>query len=720
SRVRLAWLRRTDCSVSRSLGYLSNGQLQGKLLSAYEIKPGFPGTPPSGGQSDCCLPSNPAQAKEYDLGPWIAGFKITNLTTSGMAVSETHIISPTLVNEFLGGYARTDPYTIQSDYGRDPATLLGMQNINVNQFATGLPNITVQDFTGLDGGPAFLPVKPINTLEQIGDTISWVKGHHALKFGFRGINDDDDPFAGNDTRGAPNFEDNFTNNALNPSALAGSGMATLLLGYSTSGVRWYLSSPYYLRSRQESAYAEDDWKVSSRLALNLGVRWDRFGSPTEKYNHIANFDPAKDALIYAGVGGTPADVDVQTQDHNFAPRVGFAFEPTANGKTVVRGGFGIYYFPLPITGSGEPGQFPPFTVAQNYSPPAYPTAAQFATIPQINDLFGPPVTSQPLTTAALDALNPAVFGYALANQTPYMEGWNLDVERQISPTLLFQIAYAGSRGIHLETEYNINEVEPGPGTLASRRLIQALSNVSTIDYFSWGSSSNYNALELKLQKNVSHGLEFLADYTWSKSLDYDEPIMGQAQTYTDQDAAYGPSSWDLQNRFVGSWVYMLPFGQGGRFANNGLLSRLVAGWEFDGISTINTGPPFSLTLNSGVNNGAPSWPNRICDGALSNPTASRWFNTACFVAPPEYTFGNSARDLLFGPGTIDFDLAIVKNTRLTERMNLQFRAEAFNAFNTPNFSVEDLNTAIGSPTAGVITGTNLDNREFEFAFKLLF
>ncbi len=678
------------------------------------------------GQSDCCLPSNAAQAKQYDLGPYVAGLQNTVLTAQGLSVDETHIISPSLVNEFIGGYARTDPYTVQSDYGLDPATALSIQNINVNRFATGLPNIEVQDFTGLNGGPAFLPVRPINTIEQLGDSVSWVKGRHQLKFGFRGIDQQDMPFAGNETRGEPYFYDNFTNNPANPSATAGSGIATLLLGYSTSGSRGYLSSPYYETIRQESAYAQDDWKVNSRLTLNLGLRYDIFGSPTSKYNHMVNFDPAADTLIYSGVNGVPSDVDVRTPYHNVQPRIGFAFDPTGSGKTVVRGGFGITYFPLPISGSQELGNNVPYTVAQSYSPPTYPLGTQMASIPTIADPFGPPFSPQPFTTAQLNAANPAINAESFANQTPYMESYNLDVQHQLTPTLLFQIAYAGSRGIHLTEAYNINEVEPGPGSLASRRLIQPLSNVATIDYYFPGNMSNYNSLQVKLQKNVSHGLQFLLSYTYSKSLDYAGSQangggkVGNPQTYTDRAAGYGPSGFDIGSRLVGSWVYLLPFGQGHRFASNGALSRIVGGWEFDGIGTIETGLPFSLSLNSGVTNGAASWPNRSCAGTLPNPGPSLWFNPACFPAPPLYTYGNVSRGVLFGPGETEFDLAFVKNTKLTERLNMQFRAEAFNAFNTPNFSVNNLNTAIGSPTAGVITGTNIDNREFEFALKVIF
>ncbi|MGH9470638.1 MAG: carboxypeptidase regulatory-like domain-containing protein [Terriglobia bacterium] len=677
------------------------------------------------GQSACCLPSNPAQAKQFDLGPYVAGVQDTTLAAQGLAFNETHIFASNIVNEFRAGYARTNPFSTQSDFGLDSATALGIQNINVTRFATGIPNITIQDFTGFSGGPAFLPANPKETDEQLEDAVSWIKGRHQLKFGFRGVHKDFQPFTNTNTRGSLNFNDNFTNDPVTNTG--GSGVATLLLGFSTSGSRGFLTTPYYLTVNELAAYLEDDWKVNSRLTLNLGVRWDLFTPPAELQNRYTNYDPATYQLIYAGIGGSTAAGDVQTRYADFQPRIGFAYELTGNGKTVLRGGFGTSYFPLNPSGSSFLGQNVPWTVSQNYSPPVYPLASQMSSVPMIADPFGPAVAVQPFTTSGLNAANPLVASWAFANQTPYMESYNLDVQHQLTPTMLVEAAYAGSRGIHLQEGYNINQVQPGPGSLASRRLIQPLSSVATINYYFPGNMSNYNSLQLKLQKNISHGLQFLASYTWSKSLDYAGSTasgggaVGNPQTYTDRKAGYGPSGFDITNRFVGSWVYLLPFGQGQRFAaSNAFLSRVAGGWEFDGISTLESGFPFTVTLNQGVNNGAPSWPNRVCSGVLSSPDPSRWYNSDCFVAPAPNTYGNVARGVLRGPGLVDFDVSLVKNTKIRERLNLQFRADAFNVLNTPSFSVSGINTSIGSPTAGRITSTNIDNREFQLALKLTF
>jgi hypothetical protein len=679
------------------------------------------------GQSACCLPSNPAQISQYNLGPWVAGVQVTQQETQGLAADETHIFRPNLVNDFRAGYTRFNVFSHQSDYGDAVASALGIQNVNVNQFTSGIPNISPQDITGLSGGPTFLPDILVETFEQVEDNVSWVKGRHQMKFGFRGRNLDYMSIYGVNTRSALTFNDNFTNNAgAGGSTTGGAGIATGLLGYLTTGTRGFLFAPYYYETKEVASFFEDDWKVNRKLTVNLGIRYDLFPSPVEKFNRIANFDPTADTLIYAGVSGTPRDVNVQTHYHNFSPRIGFAYDLTGSGKTVIRAGYGIAYFPLNPSDSAFTGDNVPFTVSQNFTEATYPLGTAMSSVPTINNPFGPPVSVQPMTTAALNAANPLIYSWAFGNQTPYMQTYNFDVQRQLTGTMLFEVSYAGSRGLHLQMGSNINEVEPGTGSNASRRLIQPLNNVATINYYFPGNMSNFNSLQAKLQKYLSNGLQFLVSYTYSKSLDYAGSTasgggaVGGPQTYTNIHAGYGPSGFDITNRFVASWVYLLPFGKERVVASNPFLKRLVDGWEFDGISSLQSGFPFSITLNQGVNNGAPSWPNAICNGRLSNHGPNMWFNTACFPAPAANTYGDVSRGFLWGPGLVDFDLSLVKNTHINERVNLQFRADAFNAFNTPSFSVSGIGTAIGSGTAGTITSTNVDNREFQLALKLVF
>jgi len=674
------------------------------------------------GQAQCCLPTPASATQKFDLGPFVAGIQNTRLTAQGLAINEAHVITANLVNEFIGGYSRTIPFTVQSDFGHNSATSLGIQGINVSAFTTGLPNLNIQDFTGLSGGPAFLPANPRQTNIQLSDSASWTLGRHRTKFGFRWVRQRMSPFTNTNTRSSLNFNDNFTNNPATNTG--GNGLATLLLGFSTGGTRGFLLQPYYLRNSEYAAFFQDDWKFRNRLTLNLGLRYDVFTSDTEIQNRIANFDFQNLRLIYAGVGGASRTANKSTQYGNVGPRLGFAYDLTGNGHTVIRGGFGVSYFPEQQSASNLLGQNVPFTISQNFSPPTNPLGTQMSSIPAINNPFPPITPVMPLTTAALNAANPSVIGHAFNNLTPYMESWNFDVERQLGANTVGEIAYAGSRGIHLMFCYNANEIQPGAGSQASRRLFQPLSNVNTILECDPRNMSNFHSLQAKLTRRISRGLQFLGSYTFGKSLDYGGSAasgggaVGNPQTVTNLRAGYGPSGFDVKHRFVGSWVYELPFGSGKRWLNGESVSRLIGGWQVAGITTLSTGRPYSVTLNQGVNNGAPSWPNRICDGNLSNPDPALWFNTQCFVAPAANTYGNVARGVLYGPGTVDWDLSLVKNTTIRERLRAQIRLDAFNAFNTPNFGFP--NAAIGSPTAGRITSTINDNRDLQLALRLEF
>jgi hypothetical protein len=236
--------------------------------------------------------------------------------------------------------------------------------------------------------------------------------------------------------------------------------------------------------------------------------------------------------------------------------------------------------------------------------------------------------------------------------------------------------------------------------------------------------SNYHGLQAKYTKRYSHGMTALLSYTYSRSLDYGGSAasgggsVGNPQTVTNLKAGYGPSGFDQMHRFVGSVTYELPFGAGKHWLNSGIAARIFGGFEVDSIVTLATGLPFTVTLSTGVNSGAPSWPNRISSGVLSNPDPSRWFDTSAFIAPAANTYGNSARGVLYGPGTTNFDLSAQRKFRITERLGLRVRLDAFNAMNTPNFA--NPNAAIGSATAGVITGTLNDNRDLQASATVTF
>ena len=702
-----------------------------------------------GGQGTCCLPTPSSAASQFDLGPYVAGIQDTTLIAQGLALNETHVFSPTIVNEFRTGYSRTNPFTFQSDYGHQSSTSLGIEGLNVTKYATGLPNITVgsscgAEFTCLQGGTAFLPAHPVQTNIQIEDAVSWTKGLHQLKIGGRYIKQMMSPFTNTTTRGGLTFNDNFTNNPQNVTG-TGSGLAGILFGFPNSGSRNYLQQTYFVYDGEWAGYLQDNWKATPRLNINAGVRYEVYTPETERHNRLANFDWSTLSFIYAGLNGVSRQAGMQTRYVDVGPRLGFAYDVSGSGTTVIRGGFGISFFPLPYSASDELGQNPPFTVSQTFSPNTYLPGTAYATpctaanvgsncVVTINNPFpqgvttvGPSITTN---TTLLNANHPAIISHQTSNPTPYSQMWSLSVERRLTATGLLELAYAGSHSIHLTLAFNPNEVEPGtPGvdsapSQASRRLIQPLNNVSTWVQESEINSSNYNALQAKFTKRYSHGLTELISYTYSKSLDYGGSAAsgggssGNPQTITCLQCGYGASGFDQRHRFVSSTTYELPFGPGKPFLQHGPAAWIAGGFEVDGIVTLATGNPFTVTLNSGVNFGAPSWPNRIGSGGLPNPKPTAWFNVHDFVAPPYNTYGNSARSVLYGPGESNADLSLQRTFHIHESISLAIRGDAFNSLNHPNFL--NPNSAIGSATAGVITGTNLDNRDMQISAKLVF
>ena len=672
------------------------------------------------GQAACCLPTPDDAAAAFDLGPFVAGIQNTRLTTMGGAFSWTHLFGPNVVNELRLGFAKTNPETRQSDYGHQSSTSLGIQGINVSDYTTGLPNLNIQDVTGISGGPAFLPVNPKQIHYQVEDTLSWVKGKHSFKTGYRFLLRKPTPFTHTNTRSSISVNRNLTNNPQTNSQ--GSGISTLLLGYTTGGSRGFLLDFYEMTNSEHSAFIQDDWKASERLTINAGLRYEVYVPDTEAQDRLPNYDPVALELVYAGENAD-RHANKQTRWGNFAPRIGAAFDVTGDAKNVLRAGYGRSFFPVPYAAGNLLDQNVPDSISQNYSVETNPLDFSPSRVPRLSNPFPPIVPVKPQGTAALNAANPLVFGHAFSNETPHMDTWQVSYERQLTNTLMTEVAYAGSKGSNLIWVGNINEVQPGPGTQASRRLIQPLSNVVTINYFDTNNRSIYHGLQVKVNQRFSRGLQYLASYTFGKSLDYaGSPAsgggaVGGPQSVTLFEQSRGPSGFDVKHRFVLSWVWALPFGADHGLARSGLLKPILQDWQFGGIVTLSTGRPFTVFLNTGVNNGAPSWPDRIGDGRLDKPTVDLWFDPTAFAAPAPNNYGTSGRGVLYAPGTQTVDVTLSRTFPIN-RFRVQFRADAFNLFNTPQFGFPNQN--IGSPTVGRITTTLGDNRSMQFALKLDF
>ena len=672
------------------------------------------------GQAACCLPTPPEAASRFDLGPYVAGIQNTRLTTHGAAFNYARVISPTLVNELRTGYAKTVPFTFQSDFGTHAADSLGIRGINVTEFTTGLPNINVPDMTGISGGPAFLPVNPKQFHWQIEDSLVWLKGRHQLKTGYRLVDRYPSPFTNTDTRGTINFGRNYTNNPVTNAG--GSGLASLLTGYINSAARGFLLEPYTLRTQEHGLFVQDDFKASPRFTINAGLRYEIFCAETEEHNKIVNFDPVNLRLIYAGEDGASLSANKKTQ-RGLAPRLGLTYDLFGDSSTILRTGFGITYFPEQPSASNMIGQQVPYTISQNVNFATNPT--DFSAVRTIDDPFPPIVQVKPRTTAELQAANPRVLGHSFENETSYAEQWHFGIERRVLSAMAVELTYAGSAGKHLVFCYNPNEVQPGIGSQQSRRLIQPLNNLNNMLQCDPRNRSTYHSGQLKVTQRFSGGLQFLLSYTYGKSLDYGGSAasgggaVGNPQTVTNLDAGHGPSGFDVRHRAVMSGVWEMPWGPGRRWMNDsGLLGEIVGGWQLSGIGTLTTGRPFTVFMQNGVNNGAPSWPDRIGSGELDHPTVDLWYNPADFKAPPANTYGNTGRGILYAPGHVNMDTSLSKRVTLAGRSNFEFRWDAFNLFNHPGFGFPNQN--FDSPTAGRITSTIVDNRSMQFSFKVNF
>lgn len=672
------------------------------------------------GQANCCLPTPPEAAQRFKLGPFVAGIQNTRLRTHGGAFNWSRVWSPSLVGEFRTGWARTNPSTFHSDYGIPAADSLGIRNINLTDNSSGIPSVNIADFTGLSGGPNFLPARPRQINYQLDYNFYWTKARHNLKFGYHVVRRDVSPFTNADTRGALTFGRGFVSDPV--TRTGGTGWASMLLGMLQSGSRGFLLGVPGLRVWENAWFFQDDWKVSSRLTVNLGVRYEIYSPETEKYDRMTSFDVPKLMFAYANEGGYSRTLR-NTDLNNFGPRVGFAYDVMGDQKTIVRAGYSLSYFPEPVSASSMLTQGPPHLFSESYSFGDFLT--DYSNVPRIEQPFGPLIPLKPLSTAEINTRRPTVRGYSFENPTQYAQTWSLTIQRQFGPTWMAELGYVGSRGINLLYGFNHNEVRLGTGSVEDRRPFQALRNIPSITIFEPMSSSSYNGLTAKIDRRFSNGFQILGVYTWGKSLDYSGSVAsgggqtGGPQTVTCFKCWRGPSGFDVRHRAVINGLYDLPLGKGRQFnIDNRVADAIVGGWQLGGIITATTGRPFNVGLQNGVNNGAPSWPDRIGDGKLDNPDPYYWFDASDFKAPPPNTYGNVGRGVLYSPGVVNIDMSVVKTFRITEKIGFNFRFEAFNLFNSPYFGFPNAN--IGSPTVGRITSTVGDNRSLQLSGRINF
>jgi len=644
-----------------------------------------------------------------------------------IVLGETHLFGTNLVNEFRLGYVRSflgyqPPFANESISAN-----LGIPNANTSPLLGGgalIGNSGSQiSYTG-DYGDYFVPENSY----QLADNLSWVKGRHSFKFGgsliWRQV-DFFNPIAGK----------GFFQASSSAPWSTGWEQSDMLVGWMNDYQVGPASGMFHTRSWEDGFYAQDDYRVNSRLTLNLGLRYDLFTWPTEINNRMANFNVNTGAIELAGTNGL-SDSTLTTPKKNFAPRVGFAYDLFGNQKTVVRSGYGIFYF---IDREGidkQMSQNAPFGGSSYYAYSA--TAPTFLLTlgglaqplpdgaPNISTITAVGLPSKNLLNINLtNPANVSLTGWLPSDTTSNVQEWNFQVEQQLDSKTALTLAYVGTKGSHLSTFYDINRPAYNTG-------IKPYPLLGTIPVNDTRGSSSYNGMHAQVERRLSRGIQFTASYTWAHAIDnspagfdsdyrYGGNVVDPFQWWTKERAN---SNLDERNRFVFSALYELPFGHGRQFGSNwnGAVNTVLGGWEFNPIVTLASGFPFDVTCTYCY---SPSTRPDLVGPLQQLNDPNEWFNTNSFAKVPTSSNGtpiapgDSPRNPFTGPGIKTMDLSVGKVFSITERFRTELRGEFFNLFNTPQFSPPDGN--INDGNFGKITSLRFDSeREIQLSLRVSF
>lgn len=646
------------------------------------------------------------------------------LNARGLAIGHTHVFAPQLVNELKLGYTREHVYFANPLQGDNVADKIGIPYVNnpAIAYSSGLSNFSITGFTGL-GESGIQPFIVTDNNYEAANHLTWLKGKHTFKFGGNLIRRQYNFFQSSSQRGSFSFNGQFTSQI--GAGNTGSGFGDFLLGFPSSSALTVLLGEVGQRQIESGLYVQDSWKATTKLTLTYGLRYELYTPRVEVADRQANFDPTTPggAVVLASRNALCGRALRCTDYKDFAPRFGIAYQ--VNSKFVVRAAYGIFYDDYAVHGFGGTSGLmyqPPFTWSSSITTPITTPANR------LEDGI-PPVITIPVTNGKV--LPVAGVLYTSSYQNPYgknayVQQWNFTLERQLTKDLALTTSYVGNKGTRNMYRSDVNRAIPGPGDVQVRRPFPGWPAV--VAMFHDGQSS-YNALQIKAQQRLAHGFLFLAGYTFAKSMDDGKGEGSVVQDAYNRKGDRGRSDWDVTHRFVFSSTYELPFGPGKSVgANLGKIgSKLVGGWNINGILQLSTGLPFTPSLATPVaNTGTASRPNRIASGRLSDRTPNRWFDASAFTTPALYSFGNSGRNILNGPGTHQVDVNFAKTTYISGDGSryVQFRVETFNLFNSPQFN--NPTSSIGSSTVATISSAgdaanfSRTSRQIQLALKFYF
>ncbi|HLK62813.1 MAG TPA: TonB-dependent receptor [Bryobacteraceae bacterium] len=644
----------------------------------------------------------PNKANNQNAGGW---------TDTQAAISETHVFGPSLVNDFRFGWVQEDNYTTITG-GAAPE--LGLKGVTLDSF----PIVNVSQMIGLG---ASAPNHDRDRSWVFNDGLTLSKGRHTIKIGAdfrRQMYNNSTP---GKLPGTYTFTNAFTSSTPNDTK-SGYALADLLLGTPQTTSININDYTYRLNINSAGSFVQDDFKVTRRLTVNLGLRWEWDGPYSEANNQFASFNPLLVNHItgnlgdveFAGRNGAPTHFSPNIY-HDFLPRIGFAYNILPD--TVLRGGYGIYRLPaIGYASVGPTSQYArsaTFTSLDNGVTPAFTLASGVPYVP-----FNVDANGNPLIPASLTKPTNNVNQLEFRDRTPYNQTWQLGVQHQFKGNWLAEADYVGTRGVKLPVSIPENQLPASLwGVSSNPQALREFPQYLNVSHLANEGNSFYNALQTSLVRRWSSGVVSFA-YTFSKITDY---IDGSIQDIYNLRAEHGIASYDVPHRFVGNYVYRLPLGRGSKLlAGVPVVQDVVRGWEISGVTEFQVGLPLSVSQNNGTGGFTGTQrPNQIAAAALprGDRSLTEWFNVNAFTVAPAFTSGTEPRFSFYGPGINNWDTALMRNFPVRERLRIQLRGEFYNTFNHPNF--KNPNTTLGNAQYGKITSDN-GARVMELALRVFF
>jgi hypothetical protein len=666
----------------------------------------------------------PANLPHGDAGATF-GAGLGNIDAQSMTFNDTHTFGSGWLNEFRFGVNQIKFFMTPIDYGTNPAAAVGIPGINNNEVTSAMTQLTFQNIRNL-GANGNQPLITNQNDLQFFDNVTWLKGRHTLKAGGSVTLRSREILNADSITGIFAFNNNQTSNCAGLASgctintATGFDVASFLLGYASAKTRNLFDAQTYTEQRPEySLYLQDDFRVSNKLTINAGLRWDVYVPWIEKDNRQSNFDEATGRFIVASDNAVLNGIEVgrylQTYSkRDLAPRLGMAYDVRGNGRTIIRGGIGVYWNFSPGGTSSSKAQNPPFLQST-----ALTTTVGQTTL-RVQDGLPAPPGVDPNRPAA--GTTRSIFDVNFRDA--YAQNWNVNIQQAFGANYALELAYVGSRGRQMLVKGDPNQAPPVVGVTDQNRnrpyatLAPALRSIGQVQ--SKG-TLDYHALLVKFQRRFADNFSILNAYTFGKAIDLNSDNDGGVTLTNVYDPQYnrGPSDYDIKHTLSSSVIYELPFGR----------QSWWGGWQTNSILYLRSGLPLTITQTNGVQStGTGNRPNRIGDGLASDPTIAQWFDPSAFVSPTDLTgtYGDSGRGILRGPGQFNIDFSVIKGTKIG-KIDTEFRVEAFNVLNHPQFG--NPNTTFGNPAFGQITAMlanpscalcGTTERNVQIAFKVKF